>query len=184
MRIQHSLLVLFGLLCWGSAAHAAPRNFDDCILESMKGVTSDIAAVMITKSCRSKFPEPGPLPVAVLPRLAIDDNVAWTAILRDAWPLTGTVNNKTQDWLITSLTILVYPTSCPTTQCTDEDFKKLDSIQMLRLKRSGYPRTHTLPIRIRAGEKKKFTLPAITDKAPPIDLEWKITGASGYQTQP
>mgnify|MGYP000031644677 CR=1 FL=1 len=33
-----------------------PSTFDECILESMKGVTSDKAALIIRSSCRSKFP--------------------------------------------------------------------------------------------------------------------------------
>lgn len=32
------------------------KNFDDCILESMKGATSDRAAALIARSCRKKFP--------------------------------------------------------------------------------------------------------------------------------
>ena len=35
-----------------------PKDFDECILENMKGVTSDVAAHQIRKSCRSKFPYP------------------------------------------------------------------------------------------------------------------------------
>ena len=34
-----------------------PSNFDDCVLESMKGVTSDVAARAIYKSCLEKFPK-------------------------------------------------------------------------------------------------------------------------------
>ena len=34
-----------------------PKNFDECILENMKGVTSDIAAKAIGDSCYTKFPE-------------------------------------------------------------------------------------------------------------------------------
>lgn len=34
-----------------------PSNYDECILESMKGVTSDKAAILIAMSCRKKFPE-------------------------------------------------------------------------------------------------------------------------------
>lgn len=33
-----------------------PKNYDDCILEGMKGVTSDLAARNIMNSCREKFP--------------------------------------------------------------------------------------------------------------------------------
>lgn len=34
-----------------------PKNYDDCILESMKGVSSDRAATAINRACRNKFPE-------------------------------------------------------------------------------------------------------------------------------
>ena len=34
-----------------------PDSYDECILESMKGVTSDVAARIIMLSCRNKFPE-------------------------------------------------------------------------------------------------------------------------------
>lgn len=34
-------------------------SYDECILESLKGVSSDVAANAIIASCRSKFPETG-----------------------------------------------------------------------------------------------------------------------------
>lgn len=48
-----------GLLFNGSVAAAifGPDNYDDCILESMKGVTGDGAAKLVANSCRQKFPE-------------------------------------------------------------------------------------------------------------------------------
>ena len=39
----------------GLAGWFEPSNYDECILESMKGVTSDKAAIYIAKSCRKKF---------------------------------------------------------------------------------------------------------------------------------
>jgi len=52
-------LLALGLMGY-SAAHAwslfGPKNFDDCILENMKGVTSDQAASTIYGSCAAKFP--------------------------------------------------------------------------------------------------------------------------------
>lgn len=33
-----------------------PENYDQCILRSMKGVTSDVAAAQIVNSCRKEFP--------------------------------------------------------------------------------------------------------------------------------
>lgn len=35
-----------------------PGNYDDCILENMKGVSSDVAARNIRRACRKKFPAP------------------------------------------------------------------------------------------------------------------------------
>ncbi|QWD31214.1 hypothetical protein G6681_05585 [Polynucleobacter paneuropaeus] len=55
---KYIYIALFGFLI--ESAHAGifgPSNFDDCVLESMKGVTSDVAARTIYQSCRQKFPE-------------------------------------------------------------------------------------------------------------------------------
>ena len=51
-----SFLIL-AILLPGVAGGAAPSNYDECILESMKGVKSDLAAKSIIMSCRNKFPE-------------------------------------------------------------------------------------------------------------------------------
>ncbi len=37
-------------------------SYDECILESLKGVSSDVAANAIIASCRNKFPETPPVP--------------------------------------------------------------------------------------------------------------------------
>lgn len=49
-------LVLAAIALPGSA-FSEPTSFDECILETMKGVSSDIAAQAIIQSCRSMFPE-------------------------------------------------------------------------------------------------------------------------------
>ena len=48
---------LLAVLLAGCDGLLGPRNFDDCILTHMKGVTSNIAAGDIRRSCREKFPE-------------------------------------------------------------------------------------------------------------------------------
>lgn len=35
---------------------SSPKNYDECVLENMKGTTSDLAAKAIYVSCRNKFP--------------------------------------------------------------------------------------------------------------------------------
>jgi hypothetical protein len=56
LRNGSSFLVLVGLLLPG-IGQAGPSNYDECILESMKGVSSDIAAQAIISSCRNLYPE-------------------------------------------------------------------------------------------------------------------------------
>lgn len=53
------IFLLFMLGCFGTA-HAGwfgPKNYDECILENMKGVTLKQAVWAIQNSCRAKFPE-------------------------------------------------------------------------------------------------------------------------------
>ena len=54
------LLPVLAVFCSSGAAHAEDSEFssyDECILESLKGVSSDVAASAIIASCRSTFPE-------------------------------------------------------------------------------------------------------------------------------
>lgn len=37
-----------------------PKNFNDCVLDGMKGVTSDLAAQMVYRACQQKFPDTAP----------------------------------------------------------------------------------------------------------------------------
>lgn len=39
-----------------NAGWFGPSNYEECILESMKGVTGDVAARQIAQACRKKFP--------------------------------------------------------------------------------------------------------------------------------
>lgn len=54
--IKKILAVIFTVFPAVSFAFFGPKNFDDCVLKSMKGVTSDEAAKLIYSSCLSKFP--------------------------------------------------------------------------------------------------------------------------------
>jgi len=57
------LLPILGVLVVHCSAYAEDSGFasyDECILESLKGVSSDVAANAIIASCRSAFPETAP----------------------------------------------------------------------------------------------------------------------------
>ncbi len=78
LRKMLVLLVPLVLLHPGSghAALFAPSNYDECITETMRGVSSDVAARAIIESCRNLYPKeqaevptqttraPAPAPVA------------------------------------------------------------------------------------------------------------------------
>lgn len=51
------ILISLLLTLSAQAGMFGPSNYDECIAESMKGVTSDVAARAIIKSCRDRFPE-------------------------------------------------------------------------------------------------------------------------------
>ena len=40
----------------GRADEIRPSTYDECILETLKGVSSDVAANAIIESCRNQFP--------------------------------------------------------------------------------------------------------------------------------
>jgi hypothetical protein len=51
------LVLLFVCLTnWAEAGWFGPNNYEDCVLENMKGVTSNVAAVAIENACLKKFP--------------------------------------------------------------------------------------------------------------------------------
>ncbi len=60
--MKRTILILLFIFHLSSAAitHAGlfgPSNYEECILENMKGVQSDVAAKMIASICRKKFPD-------------------------------------------------------------------------------------------------------------------------------
>jgi hypothetical protein len=67
MTPRLSLFLVFVLVVLsagtGRAVGAEFTSYDECILESLKGVSSDIAANAIIASCRSKFPDTAPVAV-------------------------------------------------------------------------------------------------------------------------
>ena len=52
MRSYFTLLIfIFFAGCW------SPNTYEDCILENMKGVGSNVGAVEIRRACMKKFPK-------------------------------------------------------------------------------------------------------------------------------
>ena len=83
-----------------------PRDYDDCILQAMKGVNSDMAARSIAKSCQDKFPERRPqdseLPPEALLQLTGHGGMGYSSF-------SGNIYNGNTDWTVTQVTIILVP---------------------------------------------------------------------------
>lgn len=69
LRKMPALLLPFVMLC-PSISHGdpdGPTNYDECIIDAMKGVSSDVAARAIIESCRKLFPEAPSAPAVAEP---------------------------------------------------------------------------------------------------------------------
>lgn len=88
-----------------------PKTFEDCILKSMPGTTSDTVALMITKSCREKFPDSPPVHPNVRALNVYEKlNISGRAGL-DAGPLFGgTLYNGNDNLTITQVEVQITTT--------------------------------------------------------------------------
>ena len=95
------------LVLGGCDQITGPRDYDECILQSMKGVNSDMAARSIVRSCREKFPEQklddSPLPSNVLSQLT------GHAGMGDFGYFSGSIYNGSRDWTVTQVTVSLIP---------------------------------------------------------------------------
>jgi hypothetical protein len=64
--MKRTALLVIAVFLSATAATAEPVNYADCILENMKGVSSDTAAALIGDACRAKFPIPAVAPPCAL----------------------------------------------------------------------------------------------------------------------
>jgi hypothetical protein len=80
-----SVIAILSSVLFGTVHAGKFQSYDDCILESMKGVTSDYAAAQITKACRSQYPQRG----AQLIEIERED---WNIKVQGAWLATGFEN--------------------------------------------------------------------------------------------
>ena len=128
-----SCLLVLAVLMFPGVGQAVPSNYDECILESMKGVSSDIAAQAIISSCRNLYPEqkevaapvqntapqadtpiPQPVPVATGPSRSLTaaelDKLS-ARIKAFGSSYTATIQNKNEKLTVTEVTIAVWDDS-------------------------------------------------------------------------
>ena len=135
LRKLPALLLPLVLLC-PSISHGVPddpSNYDECIIDAMKGVSSDVAARAIIESCRNLFPasqseaalpaaEPAPAaaqPAPAAAPAAVDASNARALTADELGQLSAkakvfgdsyrvTVNNGNPDLTLTEVTIAVW----------------------------------------------------------------------------
>lgn len=137
-----------------------PGDYDECILDSMKGVNSNVAARAVMLSCRAKFPEKRPYDA----ELSAQDraNVTGRAGINYGH-LRGHIYNGNSDYTVTQVTIALTPKS---EKKSAESF--LDS------------REYNVEVTVPPLTNKDFSVPADVVAA---DFSWIITKARGYKTQ-
>ena len=106
MRARNFVFVLLLALA-GCDKITGPHDYDDCILKSMKGVNSNLAASAIIRSCRKKFPERKSADVA-LPSSALRQ-LTGHAGMGDFGYFSGNIYNGNRDWTVTQVTITLLP---------------------------------------------------------------------------
>lgn len=152
------------LVAWSSIAIAGlfgPRDYDECVLESMKGVTSDLAARAIMLSCRKKFPEKKQRD-AELPTQALG-NITGRAGFKYGI-FTGHIYNGNSDYTVTQVTILLIPKG------NEESAETSLSAKEYNVNVTVAPLTN--------GD---FSVPV--DSVGTAEFSWNITRARGYKTK-
>ena len=110
-----SCLILSGLPTTVTADFfGGPDNYDECITEAMKGVTSDVAARAIIISCRNQFPSDDRNEPASARRLSSDELRLLTGKANLVGDLfVGTFHNGNESITVTKIIISVYAKSKP-----------------------------------------------------------------------
>lgn len=105
------------LLPWTSSGQlfgSKPQTYEDCILEGMKGVTSDVAARAIMAACLKKFPDAAPsvrapsrtpLPQSEVSLITIEVAVDRSARSR----IYVNVHNGTRSWNVERMVLSATP---------------------------------------------------------------------------
>ncbi len=164
------IISCLSLFLFSPASHAgcvAASDYNDCIIDAMKGVTSNLAALAIKNACHAKFAVK--IVVSPVPQQVIADLTSGLGNGSELGQLSGTVYNGNKVWAITSITVLITPKSGKPAEGKAYNAKILDA-NYLDDGRGAMPQTNGL-----------FRLPSDMDLSSGYD--WKIVGAKGYRSR-
>lgn len=152
-------LLLLTVSTAGRAGIFGPSNYDECVLSSMKGVTSDVAARAIMRSCREKFASNGPASVPLPPaELALLDGRGQVDL--EGSNFFGSIYNGSKDWTVTAITVRLTPRPNPRVV-------------------SGKPRDFILSVTV--GPLSNATFFQSIGSGEWGEVDWAVLGASGYR---
>ena len=161
----HASLFLLAILVTGLAPEQSciagwfgPSNYDECILDSMKGTTGDLAAQLIAKSCRKKFPVK-PEPVIPSRDLSSDkiSQITGRAGISYGNSYSGNLYNGNSGVTVTQVTLSI---SC--------------SIAKKNVTRNYYVDVNIPPLTT-----KDFTISIVAGDAG-AEYTWSVISAKGY----
>ena len=137
-----------------------PSDYDECILKNMKGVTSDLAARLVRRSCRAKFPRKERQSVEL--SSSVLDKIDGKAGIGQYGDFEGNIFNGNTNWTITSLTIRIVDN----TTKNYRDYKT-------SVTQAGYVSSPLPPLSKGSFKIKPYDLPK--------DRSWSILNGRGYK---
>ncbi len=160
----HILLTNFAYAGW-----FGPKDYDECIIEGMNGIQSNVAARLVRQSCLKKFP-PQKAKTSKSTRVPIEiqENLSGRASILLS-NLSGNIYNGNSDWTITELIIML---------SEENSFEK--SLEALKNNKSE-PRMdkYKIEVNIPPYTNKDFFISVDWPKGEPY--EWHIYEAYGYK---
>lgn len=138
-----------------------PVGYDQCVQESMKGITSDRAAAIAMRACREESAE-GKLTEADLPADAFSKLVTHAGFGYGAF--SGSIYNGNGDYTVTQVTVLIAP-STPT--------KGAEA--------SVNGKEYNITLTVQPLGKGALSMLIPSDNT--LEYSWKVVKARGYKTR-
>ena len=138
-----------------------PGGYDQCLQESMKGMTSDRAATIAMSACRKEWPgdrvTEADLPADAFGKLVTHAGFGWGAF-------SGSLYNGNRDYTVTQVTVLIAP---------------MESKKGAEASVSG--KEYDIKLTVKPLGKGALSMPIPSDNT--LEYSWKVVKARGYKTR-
>lgn len=138
-----------------------PGGYDQCLQESMKGITSDRAAAIAMRACSKESPE-NKVTEADLPADAFSKLVTHAGFGYGAF--SGSIYNGNGDYTVTQVTVLIAP---------------LEPGKGTGASVSG--KEYNIKLTVQPLSKGALSMPIPSDNT--LEYSWKVVKARGYKTR-